>query len=207
MHAERIKFAVVVFVAGIAVISGIVVLVYSFAYLVDILGCFNSATLTAEEVAERRMATGVTIESGLAGLLADERARIYRFFFDALSFPYQADNPTVKSKKRKENDLVCRAGDEDVVDADGSCESSHDLEEQQSEITTHIGNRTRDAASDEKSVTCEDEMASVNGDAEERSAPACSICLIEYGTSFNRAVYNSEIHLWYLDGFSPLSRD
>jgi len=80
--------AIVTFFGGFAVIIGIVALVYGVSVLADRLSCMNVETLTAEEIEQQRLASNVLRDVGLAGLLKEERVKIYRAFVEARSFPY-----------------------------------------------------------------------------------------------------------------------
>ena len=78
--SERIVAAFSTFFGGVGVIICVVALVWGIAYLTDRISLWRSGALTAQEYEER--------QSGLAGLLMDERSQIYRAFFDKRSFPY-----------------------------------------------------------------------------------------------------------------------
>lgn len=146
--------AFAVFFSGIAVIVATVLVVYVFTIMADRLTCFDAAVLTEEELEERRNATPVTIQSGLAGLLKEERNRIYRSFFEKRSFPYH-----------KVNNDHGKETNHGVVDLE--VQPTQNIEEQRT--------IERDVATKEFEDTIPVDTTV------EPCTPTCSICLNEYG--------------------------
>lgn len=170
MDAERARYATAVFFGGAATILGIVAAVFLVSLCADRLSCINVATLTAEELEARRLATSVTRKSGLAGLLVSERVRVYRAFFEKRAFPYfkapeenenENDDDVEAQKKPKETDSEIPKGETDVQSLDDDDKSEEEAGENQE------GGNENEKNDDE---------------GKENDAPACSICLNEYGT-------------------------
>lgn len=131
-----------------------VVAVYLFTFLADKISCCNTAVLTEEEMEERRNATRVTKQSGLAGLLKEERNKIYHFFFESRSFPYLRPPETPPLV----NTSISSINDDTPTDMDHSRESNErELDEKKHATTVK------------------------EADMEDGQAPTCSICLCEYG--------------------------
>ena len=87
--AKRQSNASVIFFAGVAVILGMLLVVYT-VYIVG----KRRSSLTAEEMEQQRIASTVMRDAGLAGLLKEERVKIYRAFVEARSFPYSKPDAT-----------------------------------------------------------------------------------------------------------------
>ena len=155
MDLERLGTIFTVFLAGIAAIAAMVFTVFLFTFLMDKISFCNTAVLTEEEMEERRNATRVTKQSGLAGLLKDERNRIYRVFFERRSFPYlQAPETTTATQMKEHHDTK--------EDMDVPQESNED------------------ERNENKHVESGDSIVK-ESDIEDGQAPTCSICLCEYG--------------------------
>lgn len=143
MNWERIGASFTVFFAGVAAIVATVLTVYLFTFLTDKISCFDDAVLTEEEMEERRNATRVTKQSGLAGLLRDERNRIYCVFFERRSFPYLRPPETLmdndapynldvgQESNEQEMDEIKQANENDVEDGQAPtcsiCLSEYDV--------------------------------------------------------------------------------
>ena len=125
---ERQSNASVIFFAGVAVILGMLLVVFT-VYIVG----KRRSSLSADEMEQQRIASTVMRDAGLAGLLKEERVKIYRAFFEKRSFPYSKpdDAETTQEDKSGKGAKVCNCETED--------------------------------------------------DGIESDAPACSICLNEYG--------------------------
>mmetsp|Transcript_23959 Transcript_23959/g.42055 ORF Transcript_23959/g.42055 Transcript_23959/m.42055 type:complete len:261 (+) Transcript_23959:135-917(+) len=89
----NVKNIFITLLAGIAVIIGVVVLVYLMSIVFDKYCCClqrtENYTLTPEELEERQRASNLTRRAGLAGILSDERSRIFRHFFTQRTLTYR----------------------------------------------------------------------------------------------------------------------
>ncbi len=176
MGAGRVATAFAVFFSGLAVIVATVLVVYVFSYMADRLTCFNAAILTEEELEERRNASRVTIQSGLAGLLKDERNSIYRSFFEKGSFPYSKTPAT----SQDENDT---SGNDEQVDVEAQetvnpveILSSEDVQGETDTVDKESMQNGAEATTYQSIDPC---MA-----IDDEHSPTCSICLNEYGKFF-----------------------
>ena len=167
--------------AGVAIILLLIVFVYAFAVLVDRISCLNASAdvLTPYELEERRTATSLMKRANIAGILAEERVRVFRAFFEKRSMPYH------KPK-------------DDTTEQKATAEAGHDIEApKDSTVKTRQpkscskddakgGSATKTANADgeevEKTVSSEDG----NDDPDDAADKTCPICLNEYGkTSLN----------------------
>jgi hypothetical protein len=128
--SDRTITAIVTFFSGLGVIIGVVLVVYTLAYLADRFSCASSGALTAEEYEERQNASLLTIQSGLAGLLTDERNKIYRVFFDKQSFPYhkppEEEMEDLEAQTQKKNNGTAKEEPSNKVEDQVSDELSID---------------------------------------------------------------------------------
>ena len=153
--------AIISMVAVIVVTVGMVVTAYAISYVADRMSCFQSAILTEEELEARRNASDVTIKAGLAGLLSEERDRVFRTFFEAQSFPYH------KGLERK----VAKVDKARIVDLEAQTE--HGKDEAGYQVDSKIEKKNSDGKGDDKPAN--------DDDPEDRNEPTCSICLNAYG--------------------------
>jgi hypothetical protein len=163
MVTNRVKNAVVLFFSGCAIILGLLLFVYLIATALDRLMCFTSEnTLTSEELEERRVASNLTREAGLAGMLSSERSRVFRAFFEKSSFPYQKpsedDDDDIEAQKKKEDS---------------------EMELKDSSEMASKGVKEAKAQEDESESSVENEAEG----GENSEGGVCAICLVEYGTS------------------------
>jgi hypothetical protein len=152
--------------AGIAVVLASVALVYITTLLFDKYAslCHGDAyVLTPEELTERQNASDLTKRAGLAGILQEERVRIFRHFFTQRALPYlpgEDDDNHNSNKTENEN-----------VDSD--------LEAQKSPPDETISSAAPSASgesNDENDQELEDLCMMEHHEA------TCPICLSEYGT-------------------------
>ncbi|CAJ1958846.1 unnamed protein product [Cylindrotheca closterium] len=81
----QLKVASMFFFSGLAVVIALVVVVYVVAWIYDRASGSVEALLTPTELEERRIASTLVKEAGLAGLLPDEKNRVMRHFFQESS--------------------------------------------------------------------------------------------------------------------------
>ena len=84
----QLKVASMFFFSGLAVVFALVVVVYVVAWIYDRASGAPEALLTVTELEERRIASTLVKEAGLAGLLPDEKNRVMRHFFQGKSSAY-----------------------------------------------------------------------------------------------------------------------
>lgn len=175
--AARLFSGFVTFFSGVAVILAVVFIVYVVAYFADRLVCMNSAALTAEEFEERRNASPLTVQAGLAGLLSVERNQIFHAFFERRAFPYYKSTLEEERKQdnvyeQQETDIEAQAT---IVAGDKKGKVSSKRGKGRSFVAYSKGmeqESLRDEANEaELDALSEDDV----------NAPACSICLNEYG--------------------------
>jgi len=176
MSSQRIVTAVVTFFAGVGVIIGVVLVVYAVSYLADRFSCMGEGALTEEEFEERQNASEFTIQSGLAGLLTNERNQIYRALFDKRSFPYH--------KAPTEDEKVTGKGEKAV-----------DLEAQ----TTGTETEKESSVDNHEDDDDNDDEASGELSVDNVNAPTCSICLNEYHNGDKVIVGTACSHMFHYD--------
>eukprot|EP00526_Cylindrotheca_closterium_P001090 CAMPEP_0113645908 /NCGR_PEP_ID=MMETSP0017_2-20120614/24218_1 /TAXON_ID=2856 /ORGANISM="Cylindrotheca closterium" /LENGTH=375 /DNA_ID=CAMNT_0000557709 /DNA_START=135 /DNA_END=1261 /DNA_ORIENTATION=+ /assembly_acc=CAM_ASM_000147 len=81
----QLKVASLFFFSGLAVVIALVIVVYVVAWIYDRASGSAEALLTPTELEERRVASTLVKEAGLAGLLPDEKNRVMRHFFQESS--------------------------------------------------------------------------------------------------------------------------
>ena len=119
---------------GIAVVLGLVILVYLLTIVFDKYCCFFCRSeiyvLTPEELVERQHASDLTRRSGLAGILPEERVRVYRHFFSKRALVYAPGGETTENDV---GDIEAQgsSSEKDVADADHHRDTP--LQPQQSE--------------------------------------------------------------------------
>jgi hypothetical protein len=164
--------ALITVVAGSAATVAMVVIAYYVSYVADRMSCFQSALLTEEELEARRNASDVTIKAGLAGLLSDERERVFRTFFETQSFPYHKGLETTVAKVDKVIKIV-----------DLEAQTEHDKDGDGNQANSTIDRQISDMGDDTPAIN--DDPLNVVQDAEtageDRNEPTCSICLNAYG--------------------------
>ena len=165
--------AIISMVAVIVVTVGMVVTAYAISYVADRMSCFQSAILTEEELEARRNASDVTIKAGLAGLLSEERERVFRTFFETQSFPYH------KGLER----TVAKVDKARIVDLEAQTE--HGKDEAGYQVDSKIEKKNSDGKGDDKPANDDDPLdvvqAAEEAAGEDRNEPTCSICLNAYG--------------------------
>ena len=180
--------AIISMVAVIVVTVGMVVTAYAISYVADRMSCFQSAILTEEELEARRNASDVTIKAGLAGLLSEERERVFRTFFESQSFPYH------KGLER----TVAKVDKARIVDLEAQTE--HDKDEAGYQVDSKIEKKNSDGKGDDKPANDDDPLDVVQAAeaaGEDRNEPTCSICLNAYGKYGECSAVD-----WWFD-FSP----
>lgn len=81
----QLKVASMFFFSGLAVVIALVVVVYVVAWVYDRASGTSDGILTLAELEERRVASTLVKDAGLAGLLPDEKNRVLRHFFQESS--------------------------------------------------------------------------------------------------------------------------
>ena len=168
--------AVITFFAGLGIILGSILLVYACVFIVDRLAFFNTAILTAGELEERRTASTLTRQAGLAGLLKDERNQIYRTFFEKWSFPYYYKAPEGKEESRG-NEGEDLEGQSKAESLDGQIREDQEEPGDSNETSAAL------SSDGSKAVSAEDFAEMGIASEDDGNAPACSICLVDYGMS------------------------
>jgi hypothetical protein len=165
-----VKSAALGFLASVAVFLCLVLLAYAVAYAADRISCFNVSQyiLTPEELEERRTASSLTRQSGLAGILSSERIQIFRSFFEKRSYPYH-------KKKKVEDD------DDDDIEAQ---KKDSDRKDEPIKTDTQSTGKDSDESAEKKP---KDSGTANETKAEDQNSEdpngTCAICLNEYGTS------------------------
>ncbi len=164
--------AIITMVGVIVVTGGMVVIAYALSYLADRMSCFQSAILTEEELEARRNASDVTIKAGLAGLLSEERERVFRTFFESQSFPYHKGLERTVAKV-------------DVArDVDLEAQTEHNKDEARNQVDSKIEKKNSEMGDDKRANNDDplDVVHAAETAGEDRNEPTCSICLNAYGT-------------------------
>jgi hypothetical protein len=104
--------------AGVAVIVGVLVLVYLFTLALDNYCCCCETSgsqylLTPQEVMERQHASDLTKMAGLAGVLSAERIKVYRHFFEQQAVIYICGD----DERTRDKIIVKESGDVESQDA------------------------------------------------------------------------------------------
>jgi hypothetical protein len=168
---DTVKSATIVFFSGVAVFLCLVLSAYAVTYAADTTCCFNvsHSILTPEELDERRTASSLTLQSGLAGILSSERIQIFRTFFEKRSYPYH-------KKKKVEDD------DDDDIEAQTMKDS--DRKDEPIKTDTQSTGKDSDETAEKKTKYSEtaNETKAEDQNSEDPNG-TCAICLNEYGTS------------------------
>jgi hypothetical protein len=166
---ESFRDAIILFFSGIGILLSLVITVYAFTCMLDRISCLNSSAdvLTPQELEERRIASSLTRRAGVAGILIDERLRIFRIFFEKRAMPYEKTKDTknedddIESQKKYAPETLNRKWGDGHEDIDSSDKGS----------TQRDGNGAQDTDTQDES-----------SDSEEDANAVCPICLNEYGT-------------------------
>lgn len=173
---------VVTFFAGSAGVVGLGFLVYAIAYAADRVPCLQNGVLTAEEVESRRNASTLTIKAGLAGLLKDERDKVYRTFFERQAFPYE------KAPKKDETFTEKIKDGEGTIDLEAQTEAKTEEPDVAGELDDAMEQSAtvKEDVLDEKKAHDDplDTMQAAGTGYEDLNEPSCSICLNVYGKSW-----------------------
>jgi hypothetical protein len=160
------------FFGGLAVILALVIFVYVVAWIFDQASGSAGHLLTPAELEERRVASSLVRDAGLAGLLSHEINRVTRHFFEERSYLYAkdpVDNDDVEAQEneneeelrqdetsRREDDattsIVIKSGD-----ANGNTEENSDTIEKidDTDVETDVENSNEEARKDGKSADIE----------------------------------------------------
>jgi hypothetical protein len=164
------KSAAILFFSGVASFLCLVLAAYAVAYAADTISCFNVSQyiLTPEELEERRTASSLTRQSGLAGILSSERVQIFRTFFEKRSYPYH-------KKKKVEDD------DDDDIEAQ---KKDSDRKDEPIKTDKQSTGKNLDETTEKKTKYSEtaNETKAEDQNSEDLNE-TCAICLNEYGTS------------------------
>jgi hypothetical protein len=119
---------------GLAVVIGLVALVYMLTIVFDkYCCCFQRGeiyVLTAEELMERQHASDLTKRSGLAGILPEERVRIYIHFFSQRALTYVPDGDREKEKGNIESlEVINSKTDSNATGPQSQPPEDHELED------------------------------------------------------------------------------
>jgi hypothetical protein len=157
----QMQVASTFFFAGLAVILALVIVVYLVAWIYDRSFSTGEALLTTAELEERRVASSLVRDAGLAGLLSCEINKVTRHFFEESSYLYAkdpVDNDDVEAQEneneeelrkdaisRKEGDATPSRGIESG-DANGNTEENSDTIEKidDTDVETDIENRNEE---------------------------------------------------------------
>jgi hypothetical protein len=164
---DTVKSATIGFFSGVAVFLCLWLVAYAIAYVAKTTSCFNASQyiLTPEELDERRMASSLTRQSGLAGILSSERVQIFRTFFETRSYPYH-------KKKKVEDDA-----DDDI---EGQTKKYSDIKDQPIKTDTQSTGKDSDESAPKDSETANETKADDQNSEDPNGT--CPICLNEYGT-------------------------
>jgi hypothetical protein len=158
------------FFAGLAVILALVIVVYLVAWIYDRASGSGEALLTPAELEERRVASSLVRDAGLAGLLSHEINRVTRHFFEESSYLYAKDPVDNDDVKAQENE------NEEELRQDETSRKEDDA-------TTSIGIKSGDANgnTEENSYTIENiDDTDVETDVEKGEAAD-----VEAGAEYN----------------------
>jgi hypothetical protein len=141
----ELKFISMYFFSGLGVILGLVVCVFAITWIFDRFSGSHDTMLTPEEIEERRLASDLTKRAGLAGMLAAERNKVIRHFFETKSYDYTKRpgvddveaqmSEAVKSTEQEKKEFVAnndklnsslKAGEEVMVSEDNMEEKADD---------------------------------------------------------------------------------
>jgi hypothetical protein len=168
---DTVKSATIGFFSGVAVFLCLCLIAYAIAYAAKTTSCFNASRyiLTPEELDERRTASSLIRQSGLAGILSSERIQIFRTFFEKRSYPYH-------KKKKVEDD------DDDDIEA----QTKKDSDRKDEPIKTDTQSTGKDSDETAEKKTKYSETANETKAEDQNSEDPngiCAICLNDYGTS------------------------
>ena len=173
--SDTFKTALVYVFGGAFMLLVLVLFVYLLFVVVDRLSCLNSSTdvLTPHELEQRRSATSLMRRAGIAGLLTDERMRIFRHFFGERAISYQ---------KMDGDDDDTKGINETASNGDDDIEAQKTISQAEASETKSCADESDLKKKDEKpdNSTASTEENS-NGDREEGPDNSCPICLNQYG--------------------------
>jgi hypothetical protein len=157
----QLQVASTFFFAGLALILALVIVVYLVAWIYDRASGSAEALLTPAELEERRLASSLVRDAGLAGLLSHEINSVTRHFFEESSYLYAkdpVDNDDVEAQEneneeelrqdetsRKEDDATTSIGIKSG-DANGNTEENSDTIEKidDTDVETDVENRNEE---------------------------------------------------------------
>eukprot|EP00934_Nitzschia_sp_Nitz4_P007941 Nitzschia sp. Nitz4//scaffold25_size161228//60904//61856//NITZ4_002425-RA/size161228-augustus-gene-0.127-mRNA-1//-1//CDS//3329544571//7931//frame0 len=195
-----------IIVAPVA-IFGVVMLVYAIAYLVDRIQYDTSEALTMDEFTQRLMTTGIIREAGLAGLLAPERIRVYRHFFEHKAFAYEKpveipdqEEATKVEAKHAVDVPSPEVGEKEVqMDAEEVEVSKNDETSETTETVNADAAEETEQDADFKSGKDTEDAKQESKEGAAGGAPSCSICLIDYENGDKVMVGTRCEHMFHFD--------
>lgn len=192
----QLKVASLFFFSGLAVVVALVVVVYFVAWVYDRASGASGAFLTPTELEERRVASTVVKEAGLAGLLADEKDKVMRHFFQENSSVYRKKQHDIESPQ---DELKAGKDDKDAKRhskprSDRCCEGTNcsccedsnyldpESKNEESNVTRHkiFGVSGRHGKQKEREEVYEIESPENDEDKDHQDG-VCPICLVEFG--------------------------
>lgn len=129
--------------------------------------------LTPEELVERQQASNLTKRAGLAGILPEERVRIFQRFFTERALPYKPGEERGEESSQQQDDLQT-----DTATAPNTS-NMDDIESQQKQPKEEENN----AALDPNNKSTDDDQELEDLCMTEHNDSTCPICLSEYGKS------------------------
>jgi len=225
----QLKVASMFFFSGLAVVIALVVVVYIVAWIYDRASGSAEALLTQTELEERRVASTLVKEAGLAGLLPNEKNKVMRHFFQghskiyakqhdietprgkfgvdrycAKQVPRQTDDKKKSESRTKVTDSKKYPAEKDEISSSKHICEKNDVESNCCYCDEEGKNKSKQKSDERKEGSqccCREDSNDLDQADKDAEDGVCPICLVEFENDENVIIGSSCGHMFHFECF------